>query len=809
MEETNKIQQKLPIQEFDYFKMAKILVSRWYWIAASVLICYIVADVYLWYTPKTFATVATMKLEEKKTDLSDVVPGIITTADKGPSRVQTETFVIQSRGVILKAVRDLNYPISFYLEGRVRTNGYELYPQKPLAIKILAFDSLNFYHDLITFKHVNKNSFTLSYNQNGTSVTRNYLYNTPITIGSTVFTINDTESLGRNSTYLFNFNSPDALVGRARGGLAVSEVIKNSNIVNLREQDQNPQFAADILNAIMKEYVIYDRARKQQSSSQIITFIDKQLDTITEKVRQSEMAIEDFKRDSKLMDVSSAAQAQLSKANDAETQRSILNIQLGLLEQLKKQVIDEKDNTRLNFNIDGGAEQSVNTLITAFNTLLADRTTLLKTYSTNSGPIKDVDKQIAQLKSSIIGTIDQSIANVRKKTSYLDKQIAETDQKIESFPLAERELAKLTRDFEINEKVYSLLSEKKLDAQISKSAIAPGATIIELAQPNLSPVAPDEHSIRRTAIIAGLLIGLGLIILIRILNPYIYDKETVESLTTIPIIGVIRKFPHKVEPGSAEILVLSQPKSVFAESIRSVRTNLSFLASEKQSKVICITSEVAGEGKSFVTINLSTTLSLIDKKVILVAADLRRSKSHKVFNIPNDNGLSNYLANQAEMDNIIVNTHLYNLDFIPSGPVPPNPSELLHSKRMIELVNELKKRYDIIMIDTAPIGLVSDSIPLIRLSDINVFVIRSGKSKFYSATIPQRIDNEYNLNNSVIILNAFEEDLLHSRYYTTKFTGENYGSRYYYYSDYVGYESSGYYVDNNKRKWWDIRRWIK
>ena len=487
----------------------------------------------------------------------------------------------------------------------------------------------------------------------------------------------------------------------------------------------------------------------------------------------------------------------------------MLNIQLSLLEQLKQQVREEKDNNRLNFNFDAGGEQSVNTLIAAFNTLLADRTTLLKTYSSNSTPIKDVDRQIAQLKSSIIGTIDQSITNVRQKIGYLDKQIAETDKKIESFPLAERELAKLTRDFEINEKVYSLLSEKKLDAQISKSAIAPGATIVEMAQPNLSPVAPDERSIRRTAIITGLLIGLGMIILIRILNPYIYDKETVESLTTIPIIGVIRKFPHKVEPGSAEILVLSQPKSVFAESIRSVRTNLSFLASEKQSKVICITSEVAGEGKSFVTINLSTTLSLIDKKVILIAADLRRSKSHKVFNVPNDVGLSNYLAHQTEMDNIITNTHLYNLDFIPSGPVPPNPSELLHSTRMKELVDELKNRYDIIMIDTAPIGLVSDSIPLIRLSDINVFVIRSGKSKFYSATIPQRIDHEYNLNNSVIILNAFEEDLLHSRYYTTKFTGENYGSRYYYYSDYVGYESSGYYVDNNKRKWWDIRRWIK
>jgi len=177
--------------------------------------------------------------------------------------------------------------------------------------------------------------------------------------------------------------------------------------------------------------------------------------------------------------------------------------------------------------------------------------------------------------------------------------------------------------------------------------------------------------------------------------------------------------------------------------------------------------------------------------------------------VPNDLGLSNYLAHQCSIDDIISRSQQENLDFIVSGPVPPNPSELLHSDRMMGLVADLRLRYDIIVIDTAPIGLVSDAIPLIRLSNINLFVIRSGKSKFYAATVPQRIAHEYHLDNTVIVLNAFEEDLLHSRYYTTKFTGENYGSRYYYYSDYVGYESSGYYLDHKEKKWWDIRRWFK
>jgi capsular exopolysaccharide synthesis family protein len=370
-------------------------------------------------------------------------------------------------------------------------------------------------------------------------------------------------------------------------------------------------------------------------------------------------------------------------------------------------------------------------------------------------------------------------------------------------------MVNLKRDFDINDKVYSFLSEKKLDAQINSAGILPGATIIDFAEPNFTPVSPNVQSEHHTAIIFGLIIGLGAIILIRVLNPYIYDKETIESLTTIPIIGVIRKFPEEIDEFSSQILAIARPKSIFAESVRSVRTNLNFLAAEKKSKIICVTSEVAGEGKSFVAVNLSSTLSLIDRKVILVAADLRRSKLHKTFDVPNDIGLSNYLAHQCAAEDIIMHSSQKNLDFIISGPVPPNPSELLHTKRMAELIEKLQSIYEIVMIDTAPVGLVSDAIPLIKLSNINLFVIRSGKSKFYAATIPNRIAQEYNLNNTVIVLNAYAEDLLHSRYYTTKFTGENYSSRYYYYSDYSGYESSGYYIDEKKKKWWDIRRLFK
>jgi capsular exopolysaccharide synthesis family protein len=806
MEETEKIQRKLPDQEIDYFKIGKILLSRWYWIAASVGIAVLISYTYLWYTPKTYSSSGALKIEEKKSEIADLVT-VMAVPERSPSKIQSITSVLQSRNLILSAVKDLDYRISFYIMGRVRTS--ELYPSKPLNIELIRFDSLNFYHDQIGFKAVNSRSFELSYKIAGKDVQHTFNYNTPVNIGPTSFTIKYPGMQSKNTVYLFKFNIPEDYVDRVRAGLSTGETSKNSNIIGLQEIDSNPQFAADILNSIMNEYLTFDRSQKTQSASQMIDFIDSQLAFLSTEVKGSENSIEKYKQKSKILDVSSASATSVTKAAEIESNKSLLKIQLIALDQLKDQITREKDNVNLNFTTAGSDNHLLQTMVEKLDDLIQERNALLKTYNSDSQPIRDINQQVLQIKLNALNNIRVLRSGIEKNMAFLDSQLSQVNQTIMTLPAAQRDLVSLQRDFEINDKVYSFLSEKKLEAQISRAGILPGATIIEPAQANFNAVSPDEHNIHRSAIILGLVIGLGLIIVVRIMNPYIYDKETIESLTAIPILGIIRKFPEVIDETNGQVLALARPKSIFAESVRSVRTNLSFLASEKQNKVICITSEVAGEGKSFVAVNLSSTLSLIDKKVILIGADLRRSRLHKTFQVPNTIGLSNYLAHQKELDDIILHADQANLDFIVSGPVPPNPSELLHSERMNSLIAQLKTRYDMVMIDTAPIGLVSDAIPLIRMSDINVFVIRSGRSKFYAATVPQRVAQEYQLNNTVIVLNAFEEEPLHSRYYTTKFTGDNSGMHYYYYADYNGDEGSGYYMDDNKTKWRDIKRWFK
>ncbi|MEO6980469.1 MAG: GNVR domain-containing protein, partial [Mucilaginibacter sp.] len=636
MEETDKIKPRLPSQEIDYLKIAKILLSRWYWVVGSLGICLIVANVYLWYTPKTYATGATLKFEEKKSEISDLisVPGV---SERGTaSKIQSETVVLQSTVLLLNAIKHLDYRISFYVVGRVLNRTSELYPQKPLDVELVKFDSLNFFHDLITFKPINNSTFSISHTVSGRDVKTVCKYNTPFTIGPTAFSIKYPGYMPNTAFYLFKLNAPEDFIGRVRGGLHTAETAKNSNIISLQEIDSNPQFAADALNAVMKEYLNYDRNQRTKSASQMIKFIDKQLDFLAGEVKGSEKSIQEYQNKKKIMDVSTASARAVSKATEIESQSSLLKIELLAIEQLKQDIVKSDNNELPNFSMGGTEYNQLNAAITSLNTLITDRKIALKTFTANSQTIQDIDQQILQVKNNILNSLNSTHQLVSNKISYLQKQLGPVNQQLSELPSAERDMVSLKRDFDINDKVYSFLSEKKLDAQISSAGILPGATIIDFAQPNFNPISPDEHGVRRSAEIFGLAIGLGLIILIRILNPYIYDKETIESLTTIPIIGVIRKFPEPIDEYSTQILAVSKPKSIFAESVRSVRTNLSFLASEKKSKVICITSEVAGEGKSFVAVNLSSTLSLIDKKVILVAADLRRSKLHKTFHVPND-----------------------------------------------------------------------------------------------------------------------------------------------------------------------------
>jgi len=796
MENTEQSNSKKKVsQSIDFLKIVKVFLSRWYWIMGCVIIALILANINLLYTTPIYITSGQLKLQDENPSVgspNSVTSQVYSYKDK----IQAESFIIKSNEVISAAVKTLNYKISYFIKGRIRL--FELYPNVPFKIEILKQDSISFDQSLYEVVDFDKDHFKLSLSDNKTEKKLIYRYGQNIALGNMVFRITTKVPAG---IYNFKFNNENELVYRGGSGLDVIEAGRYTNVMSLSKTDINPYFAADVLNAIMKEYVTYDIKQRKRSAQQTVQFIQKQLLFIDSAAGKSGNALTSYKTKNKIVDISSTNAMTASKLADLQKQKIDLNIQQLGIRQLEGQVNSNKNKVEIGLDLEGVLSTTLGPLVAQLNVLVNSRDLQLKQFIPQSEPIREIDKQIATIKAAIRSNISSLSQRNQTTLKFIDNQLSQLDRSIGTLPAKEQGYVKLQTDFEVNDKVRSFLSERKLEAEMNEAAIVPAASIVNPANSQGDPISPNQNGTYFTAGLFGLIAGFGLILLVRFLNPYIYDKETVESLTNTPIIGVIRKFPDFIDKDSRQALSISKPKSVFAESVRSVRTNLSFLASHKKSKTICITSEVSGEGKSFVTVNLAGTLALIDKKVILIAADLRRSKLHKAFGSNNKQGLSSYLAGLKTLEEVLIHDDLHNIDFIPSGPVPPNPSELLHTDSMKQLLEVLTPQYDYVLIDTAPVGLVSDAIPLIRQSDVNLFVIRSGKSQLRAAAIPERLSREYGLSNLAIVLNAFGDDALHSNYYTTDYSRGG-GNSTYYYSDYSGYAGSGYYDD--PKKWWQF-----
>ncbi len=782
-------------QEIDYNRIFRIVLSRWYWIVGCIIIGIIWAFVYLRFTPSVYETSALLKYDDKKTEISELI-NINSYYDR-KDKIQSETYVIQSRTLLSRAASRLNYMYSFFRKGRILET--ECYPDYPFELEAFNIDSNSIFGYSFNITQIDKLKFRLITTNNGTLISNaEYFYGQDLKFGKNVFRIlrplipvNDLDEFN------FRFNHPTNVMYRLMGGLNVREVGKGINIMSLNFKDTNPVFAADALNAIIAEYRIFDRDQKGIAAAQTIEFIDAQLEKLSSKVKDAEQLLEQYKVGKSILNIEDNKNIAYQKLRDLDVQKNIINIQSIAIDLLEEQVKANKETITLNFTAEGSEDKLMSELVNQMNTLLNERIKKQSLYSDNSAPIQEIDRQIEEAKRAITLNIRAARDRNNRTVKFLEKQLAVAKEELKSIPSAERDLINLNRDFEINQKVYSFLQEKRLEASIAKSAIMPSSNVIDEAIPSYGIVAPNSKSVYTTAISISLIIGIALILLARLLNQRIFDKETVEMITSVPILGVIRTFPGTIDKNSSQILSLSNPKSMFSESVRSVRTNLSFIASDIKSKMICVTSEVSGEGKSFMVINLASTLSLINKKVVVIDGDLRKSKLHHTFRLKNDWGLTSYLTNQCDVEKIIHATHVENLYFIPAGPMPPNPSELLYSERMRQLMAELKERFDYVLVDTAPIGLVSDAIPLVRTSDVNIFVLRSGVSSFNAASIPERVSKEFGLNNSVIVLNGFTNDALHSRIYSNHKKG-TYGSGQYYYTDYSSYgnKSYGYYTES-------------
>jgi capsular exopolysaccharide synthesis family protein len=478
----------------------------------------------------------------------------------------------------------------------------------------------------------------------------------------------------------------------------------------------------DFLNKLIDVFLNNNLERKNKEAERTVKFIDEQLTGISDSLTLTEDKLQRFKSANKVMDLSAQGTQIITQAMTLENEKARLVIEANYFEYLagylSKDVSAELPVSPATMGI---ADAGLTNLVLELAGLQSEY------FSKSIGGRNPMQAQLFQRLRNTREALTETLKGVRQANDLAmnenTAQLRSVNESAVILPKTERELLGFEREFKLNDVLYSFLLEKKAESQIQKASNSPDNEIVDRPRPGRQPVAPKTMIIYLLAMVAGLGIPFVVILVLQALNNTIRDEDDLVKITDLPVAGYI---PHSTF-GSLSA-VLEEPFSGIVESFRSLRSRMRYFTKEIKSPVILITSSMAAEGKTFTVINLASVYSLMNKKTLIVSFDLRRPQVCKELDILNDKGVSTWLIGEESLENLIKKTKYSNLDLLPSGPIPPNPAELIASEKTAELISELRKMYDYIIIDTAPIGTVSDSLTLAALSDATLIVVRHGNT---------------------------------------------------------------------------------
>ncbi len=802
-------------RSIDLSRLMQVILKRWYIILASIIVSLIVAFILLRYTKPLYRSSVLIKFDDEKgNQVSDLFRyGRIT--GRIENQLKTESEIFKSRTLAYETVKELDYQISYFQKGQFVTS--ELYPFTFFKITPLYIDSQDVGRSYV-IKFQDEVNFTIKLNEKSAEI--KHVLSDSILIGSSIIMVHRLPGTRISpiikKEILFKINDIDREANRIAAGIDV-ELEKGTSILRLKYVSDVPAKAADVVNATAKVYIQESINSRAKAAEQTILFINSLITDLADQVNQAQQNLTDFQTQNSGVELNEISKAEFNKLTELETQQSLMLLKRKMLVKLSEQIKQANNQTAELILLDPEDAQDLPEMLQLLNGLILERLSLgLKTHPTSPVMLEN-EKKISEVKIAVNKVLINIKSKLDDRISHNQKLIDFAKGKLSSLPQKQQLLLNLERNFKINEKIYGYLMEKKLETRISKSSIIPNSSVIDAAITPSIPFYPVPDRIYMIAFLIGLGLGIALIFVLRFIYNRIPDKETIEALSKTPVIGVIKKLDHEEMEDSYELYVMKSPKSVFSESVRGIRTNINFILKGETHKVVCVTSSVSGEGKTFCTVNLAASLTLLGYKVVVVGCDLRRPKIHLTFrNMSNEKGITTYLIGKHTLEDIIQPSEFENLDVIPAGPTPPNPSELLQTERMSTLIEQLKHDYDYVFFDTAPVGLVSDSFSLMTQADINLFIIRSQYSRRDFAVIPDRLKLDNDIPNLYTILNSYDNSsAAYGSIYKTAYGGYYGGGGYYYYGGYYnkgyGYYArkyysqyyQGYYGDEHLAKpWW-------
>lgn len=774
--------------EFDLGLFLFIVKRTLIWIALCVVLALSAAYIYLRYTAPVYESQSVMQLmqtnhAQKVLKISDNI------VDDNNLRADVE--LLRSRFFMARMITRLPLTVSYYLRGQVLTT--EFYTGSVYKLLDLEVTGEEVRGKPVECSDVGNDRVRLSYTVNGTTYTEEFGPDERVVMPHfhcrLQFAHGGKLEERPDGAYYFVINDMRAIVSKYRKQITVAIADPEAKTVLVQARDENPQIARDLAQAMADAFIEYDIERKSQSAQSILRFIVTQKDTVYKELRDSEARLQDFRRDNKVASLEQLSPLLLARTTEYENQLLQLKIEDNLLNEIERSSqgrADEVDVYHLIPMLVGTSYEGVLAeLMKGLEALVQERERVLPEAARAHTSLIQVDRRIAIQQDLVIESIRNMRRRIASERKDIEGRIAEYDDRFLTLPGQEQAHASFQRLFNINEKYYTQLLEKEIEYKISRAGFVAENSVLESAVLPLAPISPDRPLVILTYLATGLILGFMIVLVRYLLHNNITSLNDIAkaSQASIGVLGLIPKF--KKEIPVSQLLVDRNPKSLVAESFRAVRTNMQFVDNSEGPKVIAVTSTISGEGKTFVVINLAGIICFSGKKVIVLDLDMRKPKIHLGFGVENVRGMSTILINKDRLENCIQQSSLPGLDFITAGPIPPNPSELVISPRMDQLVEELKGTYDVIVIDTPPVGLVTDGISVIQKADIPIYIFRADYSKQNFVQNADRLINENKIMRLTAVLNGVDVD--RSKYgYNYNYGygyGYGYGSGYGYYAD--------------------------
>ena len=772
---------------------------HWPWFVGAVVACLIAAWVYLHMSTPVYNISATVLIkDDKKGGSAGMLSGLESLGLDGmvssSQNIDNEIEVLRSKTIVKEVVEDLGLYISYTDKDKFPSrNMYKTSPvqvsltpqeadllEKPMTVEMTlqpqgSIDVNVKIGDDEYQKHFEKLPAVFPTDK-GTLA----FFLTPDSVLSSKRTseeTTDSEKTTRNITA--TINKPLAVAKAYCKNMTIEPTSKTTSVAVISLKNSNVQRGKDFINKLLEMYNINTNNDKNEVAQKTAEFINERISIISKELGSTEKDLESFKRGAGITDLTSDAQIALTGSAEYEKKRVENQTQINLLQDLQRYMQNEGYEV-LPSNI-GLQDVNLAAAINRYNDVLVERKRLLRTSTENNPTIINLDTSISAMKENVQVSLDRVLRGLFITKADLDREASRYSRRISEAPGQEREFVSIARQQEIKAGLYLMLLQKREENAITLAATANNAKIIDEAIADDAPVSPRSKITYLIALILGVGIPVGVIYLLELTKFKIEGRADVEKLTSAPIVGDIPLTDEK----QGAIAVFENQNNLMSETFRNIRTNLQFML-ENDKKVILVTSTVSGEGKSFISANLAISLSLLGKKVVIVGLDIRKPGLNKVFNIPRKEiGITQYLANPENnlMDLVQLSDVSKNLYILPGGTVPPNPTELLARDGLDKAIETLKKNFDYVIMDTAPVGMVTDTLLIGRVADLSVYVCRADYTHKNEYTLINELAEKDKLPSLCTVINGLD---LKRRKYGYYYGYGKYG-KYYGYGKRYGY----------------------